>query len=149
MEKIEQLVDFLNNQGEQAEAYLEHPDNINNYVEVFEGHDLYFGEIEESIRDKVEKFISKLSPSEVLDLCTPQLTYGIHAVSNEIWSIWIGEVAHQINIPSEFSDLSSEEIQQAIDACDYVVNDDFLYVNASQYRVSLILDIDKVLDLIS
>lgn len=58
--KMENLTKWLNSQGRWISDYQEHKDNIWNYVELFEGHDLFYGEIDDEFSHKnVRKWLEK------------------------------------------------------------------------------------------
>jgi len=157
-EKIEKLTDWINEQGQWADDYVEHEDNINNYAECFEGSNLFYGEIDEEHQAEVEEILEPMDAYDILEYCDePYLVTDIYRRSDEIWSIGIGEVETQITgiYNSELDvdcmykhlcfGLSAEEIEQAENRSDYYVSNGYIYSDHSYSRVSIRLDVDRLL----
>jgi len=157
-EKINRLTEFLDEQGQWQENYIESEDNINNHAELFDGENLFFGEIDQDLQEIAKKVLNKLDAYDILELCDePFYHHGIHCCSNEIWSINIGEVEYQFSgiygkingkktncVYTELcKGLSDDEIKQAQDNADYCINGDCLYIDRSCDRVSICLNIEK------
>ena len=158
MTKIEKLTQFLNDQGQWYENYQEHEDNIANYAECLELNDIYYGEIDEEIREKVKQVLENMDKSDIFDFCEVVYTHGIYRRSNEIDFISIGEVEFQYTglycnetksncVYSDLiKDMSEKDIETAKNDCDYYVSSEYLYIDYSYDRISLILDVDKLLE---
>lgn len=156
LDKIETLTNWVNEQGQWTEDYQEHKDNIDDYGALFEGYNLFYGEIDIDIRDHTQSILDSLSANEIYDLCDLEYTHGISCRTNEIWSTTIGEIETQLTgiYDSEtgsycvFTDLckglTEKKIKQALDHSEYFVSGDCLYHDFNYNRISLILDIDKL-----
>ena len=155
--KIERLTQFFDDNGQWQENYVDDcPDFINGYEEVlfdtFKDNP-YYEELNCDIKEEV-----KQSYEENIDLiynnCTVELTYGIGCCSNELCSFPIGEIEVQLSGLSDnngcqdifaelIKDMTKDEIKEAENNSEYYVSDDYLYVNYSDTRASLILDIEN------
>ena len=95
---------------------------------------------------------------DILDFCNePDIFYGYNCRYNEIWSMGIGEVEeqltglynHDLDIDCMYTHLceglTDEEITQAENACEWCISGDFIYIDHSYDRVSIVLDVDKLL----
>jgi hypothetical protein len=157
-DRIEKLTEWLDEQGQQADDYVEHEDNINNYAECFEGSNLFYGEIDEELQDEVKGYLEDMDAYDILEFCNePDLHYGYNCRYNEIWSMNIGEVEHQFTGLYDhetksnciYTDLckglSAEEIKQAENKSDYYISRGCLYIDRTYDRVSIVLDVDRLL----
>lgn len=157
--KIEALTTWINEQGERAEDYMSHVDNINNYAELFEGENLHYGELDEEIQKHAKSILEDLDTYDILEFCNePDIHYGCRRRYDEIWSISLGEIEtqltdiydHKTKSNCIFTDLSKglskEEITQAQESSDYYVSNDYIYQDYSYDRVSITLDTKKFLD---
>jgi hypothetical protein len=157
-EKIEKLTDWINEQGQWAEDYVSHEDNINNYAECFEPHNLHYDDIDEEHQEEVKELLEDMDAYDILEYCDePDIHYGIRCRSDEIWSMSFGEIEtqitgiydHETKSNCVYTDLceglSAEEIEQAENACDHYVRDGYIYQDHSYDRVSIVLDVDRLL----
>lgn len=157
--KIERLTNWINEQVQWVEDYQDHEDNINSYAECFEKYNLFYGEIDEEYRDTIKTLFEKLDAYDILELCDePFYHHGISRCTNEIWSMNIGEVGGELTgvYDSEtknncvFTDLcqglSEDEIKQAKNNSDAYIDGNYFYIDRSHDRVSICVNIDKVLE---
>lgn len=157
-EKIEKLTDWINEQGQWADHYVEHEDNIHNIAECFEPHNLHYGDIDEEHQAEAEELLESMDAYDILEYCDePELITDFNRRNDEIWSMGIGEIEqqltgvydHETDSNCIFTDLckglSEEEIQQAKDNSDYCISGDYLYSDHSYSRVIIRLDVDRLL----
>ena len=157
-DKQELLTEFINEQGQWADDYVSHDDNINNYAECFEVNNICFENIEEEVRERVKEILEEMDASDILDYCAePDIHYGYYSRTDEIWSMSFGEIETQItgiSDPENTTDciytslcegLTEEEVKDAQDNSDYCVSGDYIYSDHSYDRVSIVLDVDKLL----
>ena len=148
--KMEQLTDWIAEQGQWAADYVEHEDSINNYAECLYhgGAEVYLGELENDVAELV-----KDNEELALEHCEPELIRGYHRCDNELNSIGIGEIETELtgimvdDIECFFTHLckglTPDEIQSAGDKTDYCYKDGYLYDDFSYWRVGLILNVDE------
>lgn len=156
-QKIERLTEWLNKQGQWADDYVEHKDNISNYAELFEGHDLHYGEIDSDIQEQVKGILEAMDASDIFDYCDIDVYHGYDCRSNEIWSVNIGEVESQFSgiydhdsgvncMYTELcKDLTPNDILIARRDCEYHLSHDCLYIDRTYDRISLVLRVDELL----
>lgn len=147
-QRIERLTAWLDKQGQQANDYVSHKDNINSYAELFEGDNLFFGEIDSDVRDQVEAILENMDASDIFDYCDVDIHHGLSRRSNEIWSTSIGEIEHQydtVGYEQLCSTLTPNDILLARRACEWHLSNGYLYLDCSYDRVSLVLRVDELL----
>lgn len=147
--RINKLTEYINKSGEWFADYQDHEDNIGCYAELFDGSNLFYGEIDQEYEEHVKSVLETLDASSIYNLCDdPYLHHGINCVSNEIWSATLGEVEHQLDSEEYgrlIKDMSEDEISTAKNNADYFVNNDCIYLDMNHDRVSLCLNIDLFL----
>ena len=158
MNKVEKLTQFLLDQAQWYENYQEHEDNIASYAECLELNDIYYGEIDDDIREEVKQILENMDKSDIWDYCEVVYTHGFHCASNEIDSISIGEIECQFtglyNNKTEsncvysdlIKDMTESEIETAKNESGLCIHNDYIYLDYSYDRISLILDVDKLLE---
>ena len=149
-QKSEKLTDFIQEQGQWADDYVEHEDNINHYAEcLYHGMgELYLEYLDDDIKELV-----KNNEELALEHAEPELIKDFYKRDNQLMSINIGEIETQLTGLSNnetdciFTELckglSKEEIQEAADRTDYHYSSGSIYSDFSYWRVGLILNVDE------
>lgn len=116
-----------------------------------EGVGLYYGELDYKCSELIEKIkdefdLNKKDLEQLIADCSEiEANHGMHRVSNEVFSVLLGELELEIlNNTSEaiaVLDLDDDEINNQIDA--YYKNG-YLYINLDYNRWSLVLDYDQL-----
>ncbi len=157
-DRQELLTEFINEQGEWADNYVSHEDNINAYADCFEVNNIHYCEIDEEDQERVQTIIEEMDPSDILKYCAePDIHYGYHSRADEIWSISFGEIETQITgigdaenttdciYTSLCEGLTKEEIEEASSRSEYYCRDGYIYSDHSYDRVSIVLDVGLLL----
>ena len=158
--KIERLTEFLNDNGNWQNDYIdENEDYKNNYYDLIEIGTIYLDncdyEIKELLQDKInKKGIDFLFDN---DLISCEVTHGIYRINNELWSYNLGEIEvqftglydHESKVNCVYSelikDMTHDEIKESEDDCEFFISNDCLYIDRSYDRISFILDENKFL----
>jgi len=156
--RIDNLTQWLNDQGQWFQDYQEHEDNINNYAECFEKYNIHYGELDDDIQDHVKNIFENLDDYDILEFCyDPDLYKGYSRRTNEIWSFVMGEVEsqftglydHETKSNCVYTDLceglSDDDILEAENNCEYYISNGSIYLDMSYDRISIVLDVDKFL----
>lgn len=156
--KIEALTTWIDEQGQWAEDYMSDKYNINNYAECFEGHNLFYGELDDEIQDHVKSILDDMDAYDILDFCDePFIHYGYNRQYREIWSMNFGEIETELTniydlktkvncVYTELcKGLSEDDIKTAEDNSEWYVSNGSIYQDHSCDRVSITLDTEKFL----
>ena len=156
--KVENLTEFINDNGEWQINYFDNPDFINEYADILHESEIYLGELDPDIKCLVEYLIENNLTDLIYWCVSVEHTKGIHCVSNELASFSIGEIEIQLSGLSDSNnetqcifteltkDLTESEIEEASNSSDYFLHDDRIYIDCSFERASLILEVDNFLD---
>ncbi len=159
--KIERLTQFIDDNSEWQNDYIDCcPDFINGYDCILTEGELYLDTIEDYIiKDMVKKLIDNNKKDLIFDACKIELTQGIQRVDDELNSFSLGEIELQLTGLSDnkteciytelIKDMSEDDIKQAQDNAECYVDNDNVYIDRSYDRVSLILDYDLLIDVLT
>ena len=139
-QNAEKLIEFYNEEGQWQDEYCEHEDNINNYAECACEGEVYTGELDDDIKFLVEYLDDN---GLIFDHSEAVYTYDFYRVSNEVASINIGEVELQLDdekLKKLTENMTKEQVKECQDNSEYYIKDNYLYIDKSYDRVSLILN---------
>lgn len=152
--KIERLTAWLDEIGDNALQYIEeNSDYIEPYWYLLEEGNIHLGELDDDVKEKLESLIKAQGIDFLFDndLIEADIHHGINRRSNELWSFSIGEheeqftgmYDHETKSICIYSDLikgmTSKDIEEAKNACEYYIKDEYLYIEMSYDRVSFTL----------
>lgn len=161
-DRIEALTEFLNNIGQSQENYInENKDYLDGYYDICEEGNIHLGELDDDIKPLIKHLIESKGIDWLFDndLIDVDIHYGINRRSNELWSFTIGEEEveitglydHDTGSNCLYTDLckglTSEDIEEARNNCEYHISGDYLYIDMSYDRVSFVFNEEKFLEL--
>ena len=157
---LEEIITIVDNEMNGNNEYLESQDAIDSYIDCIASGGLdnaYLDAIEcPDDRDMVQYLIEN-NQDALFDMCTNEMIYGIHSVSNELLSQCLGETEHQLSdaLTKRILGLTNHDIKEVFNTTDFYFNADNIieqkdkkypsiegYINRDYDRYSLILDID-------